>query len=265
MSPVPYQPSPSNTCSVKRRIGVAQEQVRTPREYLADVVEAELDAEQCMPVGGVALVSRLVDEAARRGRVLGAPVGPVHLDAQLGGPFGDGGRDARAPEARDRHVGEVTLGEVGVVEQAREEVGRPSAHAEVLGEHQPQHLAWIPDVHQMHRVVPMQGAQQRLEHPDEVAQRRADDRRGTRGLSMLSCLASNPIVRCEWMTPLGSRVVPEVNAMRAGASGSTRAGSSIASASSSAANADGAGGGRSPAGCHRRRSTRPHPRTASAS
>ena len=47
---------------------------------------------------------------------------------------------------------------------------------------------------------------------------------GPSRLMRLRCRASKPIVRCEWTTPFGSRVVPEVKATIAGASGSTAAG-----------------------------------------
>ena len=46
---------------------------------------------------------------------------------------------------------------------------------------------------------------------------------------------SKPSVRCEWITPLGFRVVPEVKPMTAGESGSVGSGASIGSASSSSA------------------------------
>src|SRR4029450_5523877 len=54
---------------------------------------------------------------------------------------------------------------------------------------------------------------------------------------------SQPIVRCEWTTPLGSRVVPEVNPMRAGASGSTADGPATGSAPGRAGDGGGGVGG----------------------
>ena len=58
---------------------------------------------------------------------------------------------------------------------------------------------------------------------------------------------SQPMVRCECTTPFGSRVVPDVNATSAGASGSTVAGSRTGSASSVASNGIAAAGS-APAG-----------------
>ena len=55
------------------------------------------------------------------------------------------------------------------------------------------------------------------------------------GYMRWSCRASNPMVRCEWTTPFGSRVVPEVKPTTAGASGSTSAGAANGSASSNVA------------------------------
>ena len=92
------------------------------------------------------------------------------------GPLGDGDGHRRAAEAGEGHEGEVLVGEVGVVEEAGEEEGGAAAHADVLLEHQPQDLARIPHVDQVHRVVAEQRHEEGVEHPDEVAHRRAGDR-----------------------------------------------------------------------------------------
>ena len=70
----------------------------------------------------------------------------------------------------------MLVGEVGVVEQARHEEGGAATHAELLGEHDPQDLAGVPHVDQVDRVVPDHRAQERVEHPDEVADGRTGDR-----------------------------------------------------------------------------------------
>ena len=69
-----------------------------------------------------------------------------------------------------------------------------------------------------------------------------------RGNMWSSWRASHVIVRCEWITPFGSLVVPEVNAISAGASGSTGVGAAIGSPSSRSANGGARGRGATPAG-----------------
>ncbi len=74
---------------------------------------------------------------------------------------------------------------------------------------------------------------------------------------------SNPIVRCECTTPLGSRVVPDVKAMTAGASGSTGSGPTSGSVSSRSASAS-ARAGSAPAGVSPATSQRGSGRSASS-
>ena len=93
------------------------------------------------------------------------------------GPLGDRDRHGRAAQAGEGHEREVLVGEVGVVEQAGEEVGRAAAHAEALVQHQPQDLGRVPHVDQVDRPVAEQRHEERVEHPDEVADRRAGDLR----------------------------------------------------------------------------------------
>ena len=128
-----------------------------------------------MAVGVEALGLGLVDQRAGDRRVLGAAVGAERLDAEPRRPLGDGGGHRRAAEAGEGHAGEVLLGEVGVVEDAGEEERGAAAHADVLGEHQPEDLAGIPHVDHVHRVVAEQRHHEGVEHPDEVAHRRAGD------------------------------------------------------------------------------------------
>ena len=71
----------------------------------------------------------------------------------------------------------MLVGEVGVVEQAGEEERGAAADAEALLEHQAQDLARVPHVDEVHRLVAQQRHEERVEHPDEVADRRAGDRR----------------------------------------------------------------------------------------
>jgi hypothetical protein len=73
------------------------------------------------------------------------------------------------------HELQVVGGEVGVVEQAGQEVGRPTGDAEALVVHQLQHRARVPDVDQVDRPVAQHRDQEGVEHPDEVTDRRAGD------------------------------------------------------------------------------------------
>ena len=57
--------------------------------------------------------------------------------------------------------GEVLVGEVGVVEEAGEEEGGAAAHAEALVLHQPQDLARVPHVDEVHRPLAEQRARGR--------------------------------------------------------------------------------------------------------
>ena len=79
-----------------------------------------------------------------------APVGAEHVDPELGRPLGDGDRDRRATQSGEGHHGQVGGGEVGMVQQAGEEVGGATADAQALLVHEPEHLAGIPHVHQVH-------------------------------------------------------------------------------------------------------------------
>ncbi len=79
------------------------------------------------------------------------------------------------PKPGNGHEREVLLGEVRMVEEAREEVGRPAGHAEALIEHQFQDDTGIPDVDQVDGPHPQEGQEERVHHPDEVPNRRAGD------------------------------------------------------------------------------------------
>ena len=70
------------------------------------------------------------------------------------GALGDRDGHGRAAEAGEGHEREVLVGEVGVVEQAGEEVGGAAADAEVLVAHQAQDLARVPHVDEVDRAVP---------------------------------------------------------------------------------------------------------------
>ena len=72
----------------------------------------------------------------------------------VGQPLGDGQRDRGAAQAGDRHQREVLVAEVGVVEQAGDEEGGAAAHADVLLAHDAQHLAGVPHVDEVDRLVP---------------------------------------------------------------------------------------------------------------
>ncbi len=141
------------------------------------LVEAHLHARQRPAVGGEPLVLGVVEQATGDRRVLGAPVGAEHLHPQLGGPLGDGDRHGRAAEAGEGHQGQVLVGEVGVVEQAGQEVRGAAADAQAVGQHQAQHLARVPHVDEVHRPVAQQRDDEGVEHPDEVADRGAGDLR----------------------------------------------------------------------------------------
>ena len=67
-------------------------------------------------------------------------------------------------------------GEVRVVEHAGHEEGGAATEADVLGLHDAQHLARVPDVEDVDRLVLEQRQQQGVEHADEVADRRAGER-----------------------------------------------------------------------------------------
>ena len=70
--------------------------------------------------------------------------------------------------------------EVGMVEQADEEVRRALPGRQAVLEHRREHPAGIPHVDEVHRLAPVHRQQQRGEHPDAVADRRADERRPAR-------------------------------------------------------------------------------------
>ena len=59
--------------------------------------------------------------------------------------------------------------EVGVIQQAREEVGSTAGHREVLVEQQPEDAARVPHVEQVDRDATDERAEERVQHPDEVA------------------------------------------------------------------------------------------------
>ena len=67
--------------------------------------------------------------------------------------------------------------EVGMVEQADEEVRRALPRRQSVLEHRREHAAGIPHVDEVTGCAPVDGEQQRGEHPDAVADRRADERR----------------------------------------------------------------------------------------
>ena len=65
----------------------------------------------------------------------------------------------------------VLGGEVGMVEQAGDEVRRPAADRQAVALDQLQHLAGVPHVAQVDRCAFEHGDQERAEHPDEVPDR----------------------------------------------------------------------------------------------
>ncbi len=83
----------------------------------------------------------------------------------------------RPAQARERHETQVLLGEVRVVEQAGEEVGRTAGHAELAVEHQAKDGFGVPGVDEVHRTPAQQRHDQRVQHADEVADRRGGDLR----------------------------------------------------------------------------------------
>ena len=128
-----------------------------------------------MAVGRQPLHLGLVEEGAGDRRVLGAPVGTEDLDPEPGGPLRHRHRHRRPPEAGERHHGHQVGGEVGVVEQAGEEVGGSAGDADPFLPHHAEHLTGVPDIEQVDGVLPQQRDQERVEHPDEVPHRRTGD------------------------------------------------------------------------------------------
>ena len=84
-----------------------------------------------------------------------------------------------ASHAGVRHEFEVFLGEVRVIENARHEVRRTAHDADSLLTHESQHLCGIPDIEEIDGISPDQRAHERAQHPHEMADGRASDRRRT--------------------------------------------------------------------------------------
>ena len=193
MSPVMNQPSAANACCGERRVGVADEALGAAAPDLArlagaDVAsvlvdDAQLDTGQRRAVGVQALLARRVRRAAGDRRVLGRPEAARRHDAELLGAFADRGGHRRTAEPDRRHQRPVPLDvEVGMVEQADEEVRRALTRRQAVFEHRREHAAGIPDVDEVHGLAAVHRQQQRREHPDPVADRRADQRRRPAGL-----------------------------------------------------------------------------------
>ncbi len=170
------------------RVGVADEAFGPAAPDLARLARpgvvavlvdgSQLDARQRCAVGEQPLLARRLSSAARDRRVLGRTEAAHGLDAQLLGALADRGRDRGTSESDRRHERDVPLRiEVGMVEQADEEVRRALAGRQAVFEHRREHARRVPDVDEMHRLASVHGKQQRGEHPDAVADRRANQRR----------------------------------------------------------------------------------------
>ncbi len=75
----------------------------------------------------------------------------------------------------------MLLGQVGVVEQALEEVRRPRPAGEAVLGHHPQHASRVPGVEQVDRAPGDHRQQEPTEHPHGVADRRRDQQWRTVG------------------------------------------------------------------------------------
>ena len=232
-SPVANQPSASNAAVGERGVGVADEAVGAPAPDLArlarpDVVAVVVDAagsrhpRSGRAVGVQPLLAR--DRRASQPVIDGCSVEPKLRTVEMPS------RSARSPTAAG--TGEPPRpmrgmsaacagGEVGMVEQAGEEVRGAAAARQLVLEHRREHARRVPHVDEVDRVAPAHRDEQRGEHADAVADRRADEHRAA---AVRACIApswriSELIVRCECTTPFGSDVVPDVYAMSAGAAG----------------------------------------------
>ena len=93
-------------------------------------------------------------------------------------PFRHRDGNGRAAEPAERHEREVLVGEVRMVEQAREEVRRAAADTPRCSSlHHPQDLARVPHVDEVDGAVTEQRDEERVDHADEVTDRRAGDLR----------------------------------------------------------------------------------------
>ena len=67
----------------------------------------------------------------------------------------------------------MVLGELGMIQQAGDEIRRPAAEADSVSRHQVQDQAWIPRVAQMDRHTFEHRAKQPTEHADEMPYRQS--------------------------------------------------------------------------------------------
>ena len=175
----------------QRGIEISREQVWSARHDLPRLAgrqvhavivdDADLDAGERSAVAVEAPVGRVAGGASGDRRMLGAAVEADQRDPHRGGPIGDRRGDRSAAQAQLTHQRQVSRTQLGMIEQAGQEIGGAAARGEAVLQHRVEDDVRLPEIDQVDRLAAVHRHQQSTEQPDGVADRRAHQRRWSGG------------------------------------------------------------------------------------